>query len=63
MPTEEMKEKREALKRHMKKPTDFHLRPFLDINGEETGFSQTEIAIMIDIIEETGKYDVVGRKW
>lgn len=54
---------REKLKRHMQKPTDFHLEPFRDVNGEETGFSKTEISLLIEIIEGTGKYDVVGRRW
>lgn len=54
---------RERLKRHMEKRTSFHLLPFRDINGQETGFSATEIDLMIEILESTGKYDVVGRKW
>lgn len=63
MASQEMVDKREALRKHMQKPTGFHLSPFLDINGEETGFSKTEIKLIIDIIEETGIYDVVGRQW
>lgn len=54
---------REALKRHMQKRTDFFLEPFLDVNGEETGFGRTEVDIMIQIIEDSGHYDVVPRRW
>lgn len=58
-----MKELRERLQRHMEKRTDFHLIPFKDINGDNTEFSRTEIELMIEILENTGRYDVVGRKW
>lgn len=36
---------------------------FLDVNGQPTLYSITEINEMIRILEDTGKYDVVGRRW
>lgn len=36
---------------------------FLDVNGVPTNYSIFEINEMIRVLEDTGRYDVQGRRW
>lgn len=36
---------------------------FADANGEPTQYTEAEIERMIEALESTGRYDVVGRRW
>ncbi len=35
----------------------------LDVNGEPLPFSEEELGRMIEAVESTGRFDVVGRRW
>lgn len=35
----------------------------LDLSREATGYTQRQLDQMIEILEMTGRYDVVGRRW
>lgn len=47
-------------------PRDLTVAPRVlakDVSGNDTRFTQEELDGMIEALEATGRYDVVGRRW